>query len=347
MSVRARLIAFALGAVLCGSWYFFFLASAPVAVRPAISFEVSPGASASAVIDELEERGIVRSAAIVTFIARMSGADREFRYGTHEFFGALTPERVLEELLRTPTPTIRVTIPEGMTSYEVGKLLENAKIVQASDYREAVCDVELLGKLAIPDGSNCAEGYLFPDTYELAPGMEAPQIVRLQINRFREVAAALWTEHDSVRRDRGGGAQPPEPATMSLHETVVLASIIEKETSRADERPLVSSVFHNRLRRDMRLQADPTVIYGLKVAGKSWDGDGLHIHLREHGPYNTYTSDGLPPGPICNPGRESLEAALFPAETDYLYFVANGNGSHRFSKTLADHNRAVAQLRTR
>jgi UPF0755 protein len=353
MSVRARLIALTLGTVMCASWYFFFLASAPVAVHPPISFEIAPGATAREVIDELAARDLIRSPRIVTFLARWTGADREFRHGTHEFSGALTPERVLEELVRKPTPTIRVTIPEGMTSYEIGKLLQDADIVSAADYRKAACDVELMTALAIPDDSNCAEGYLFPDTYALAPGMQAPDIVRLQISRFREVTRELWQQrraHDAAASADGGGRSQDdygEPMTKSLHETVILASIIEKETSRSDERPLVASVFHNRLRRRMRLQADPTVIYGLAVAGRSWDGGELHRYLREHGPYNTYTSDGLPPGPICNPGREALSAALFPARTDYIYFVATGDGAHRFSETLSEHNRAVARLRSR
>jgi UPF0755 protein len=166
----------------------------------------------------------------------------------------------------------------------------------------------------------------------------------MQVMRFRQVSAELVAEHT---RRLSADEIKPQPATSSLHDVVTLASIIEKETSIDSERAMVSAVFHNRLRRGMRLQADPTVIYGLAVAGKKWTGEALHTHLREPGPYNTYTSDGLPPGPICNPGRDSLSAALFPADTDVLYFVATGNGSHSFSSTLSAHNRAVAQLRKR
>ena len=126
---------------------------------------------------------------------------------------------------------------------------------------------------------------------------------------------------------------------------VTMASVIEKETSAAAERGLVSSVFHNRLDRGMRLQADPTVIYGITVRGEEWNGEDLHKHLREPTPYNSYTNKGLPPGPICNPGRDALRAALDPDASEYLYFVASGDGAHAFSKSLQEHNRAVARLR--
>jgi UPF0755 protein len=144
------------------------------------------------------------------------------------------------------------------------------------------------------------------------------------------------------------GVLREEPAQIDILRTAVtLASVIEKETGIREERPLVASVFHNRLRRGMRLQADPTVIYGLDIAGTHWDHARLHEYLREPGPYNSYTERGLPPGPICNPGESTLRAALVPAVSDYLYFVADGDGSHQFSRTLVEHNRAVAKARQR
>jgi UPF0755 protein len=303
-----------------------------------VTLEIVPGTSARETVTKLAELGIVRSERVMHYLVRMSGLDREIRFGEHVFGGAMTPEKVLEELVRSPTPTVQITIPEGLTLYEVADLLAEEELADATAYREAACDRELLTSLAIPAESNCAEGYLFPDTYHLTPGMPADAIVRMQLEHFRSVVTELTSE----RRRAGGEDSAPN---LPLHETVVVASIIEKETSLASERGLVSSVFHNRLQRGMRLQADPTAIYGLAVNGSAWNGSGLPKLLREPGPYNTYTSDGLPPGPICNPGKESLAAALAPAETEFYYFVAKGDGSHRFSATLAQHNRAVAQLR--
>jgi UPF0755 protein len=339
--MKFRLIAaFALSTVVV-SWYFFFLANAPVQIQPPVTIEIEAGTTARETVSALARHGVVRNERVMQFLVRMSGLDREIRFGEHVFKGAMTPERVIEELIRSPRPTRPITIAEGLTLYQVADLLDEAELADAAAYRRAACDHELLGTLGVPAESNCAEGYLFPDTYNLTPGMTAEAVVRLQIQRFRQVMAELSAE---VRRAQQaeGDAQGP---ILKLHDTVVVASIIEKETALSDERPLVSSVFHNRLDRGMRLQADPTVIYGLQVTGTPWDGTQLHMRLREPSPYNTYTSDGLPPGPICNPGRESLAAALTPQATDFLYFVAKGDGSHRFSVTLAQHNQAVAKLR--
>jgi UPF0755 protein len=338
--MKFRLLALAALLITGGSWYFFFLANAPVAVHPPVTLEITPGTTGREAVAALAQRGVIRSERVMGLLVRMSGWDREIRHGEHEFSGAMTPEKVLEELVRSPTPTVRITIPEGLTLYEVAELLAENELVDAEDYIEAACDSELRGTWAIPADSNCVEGYLFPDTYNLSPGMSAEAIVALQLDHFRRVVAQL---SDDTRRAGGEKSQP----ILQMHQAVVLASIIEKETSLAAERGLVSSVFHNRLERGMRLQADPTVIYGLQVAGTPWDRTALHKRLREPGPYNTYTSDGLPPGPICSPGRESLAAALGPKETEFLYFVAKGDGSHRFSETLAAHNRAVAQWRAK
>lgn len=330
--IFAYLVALAVVLAMGFTWL-SFLMTVPVSVRPEVSVEIARGESAGEVAKRLEDRGIIRSARALLLMARMQGLDRAFRHGEHIFEGALTPEQVLREICTDPRPTVRVTIPEGLTWLEVGRLLEDQGIVAADAYYQAVCNPELLRWAGASPEANCAEGFLYPDTYNLTPDMSADEIARLQVERFRAVMTDLREE---LALDDG-----------SVHDAVVLASIIEKETSRGEERPLVSSVFHNRLRRGMRLQADPTVIYGLQAAGTPWDGTLLHKHLRKPGPYNTYTEVGLPPGPICNPGKAALRAALTPADSGYIYFVATGDGSHRFSQTLEQHNQAVAQLRRR
>jgi len=334
--MNRRIFAYLVGVAVflsVGFGWLSFLATVPVSVQPAVSVEIARGQSAGEVAQQLQEKGIIRSARALLLMARMQGLDRAFRHGEHIFEGALTPEQVLREICTDPQPTVRVTIPEGLTWLEVGRLLEDQGIVSADAYYQAVCSPELLKKAGASPKANCAEGFLYPDTYNLTPNMSAVEIAHLQLQRFRTVIKELLEELSF------------DPSAVA--DAMVLASIIEKETSRGDERPLVSSVFHNRLRRGMRLQADPTVIYGLQAAGTPWDGTLLHKQLRKPGPYNTYTEVGLPPGPICNPGKAALHAALAPADSAYIYFVATGDGTHRFSQTLEQHNQAVAQLRRR
>jgi len=349
-------IGVAVASFCCATW-FFFLINAPVALDPPVAVEVAPGETVHEIAAALEQAGVVRSARLLVLLSRIHHVDREIRHGTHEFAGAMTPVDVLRELeRRPPQATIAVTIPEGLTWREIGALLEQNGIVSAADYEQAVCKDELRERVGASPDANCIEGYLFPDTYHIVPGSKAEDIVDLQISRFQEVSeeivARIGEATDNVILAAVVPADLAEPWTADreirhavVREGVILASIIEKETSIDEERPLVSSVFHNRLRRGMRLQADPTVLYGFLANGVEWDRKHLPRYLRTPGPYNTYTTEGLPPGPICNPGRASLYAALDPTPTEYLYFVANGDGAHKFSATLAEHNRAVAQLR--
>jgi UPF0755 protein len=312
-----------------------------VTIDPEVRYEVISGSPTVQVAHGLEAAGVVRHAWALVALARLRGADREIRYGTHVFSGRMSPWAVLDELTSTAADAVRVTIPEGLTWAEAGAILEQSGIVSADDYREAVCDPKFLALVGAAPEANCAEGFLFPDTYVVSPGMSAAGVARLQHQRFEEVL-------DEVMNEALASSPWEKPLTegkISLAEVrrqvVTLASIIEKETSERDEGSLVSAVFHNRLRRGMKLQADPTVIYALRVDGRDWDGNLTRANLREPSAYNTYVNTGLPPGPICNPGQGALMNALAPADSDFLYFVAQGDGSHRFSKTLSEHNRAV------
>jgi UPF0755 protein len=308
--------------------------SAPLRIDPGVKLEVLPGQAPAEVAAALEQSGVVRSARGLLAMA-LTGKDRAIRHGLHSFEGAMSPAQVLRELARPPRPTVKLTIPEGLGWAEIAELLEKEGLANAEDYRRAVCDPAFLALAGASEAANCAEGYLFPDTYRLSPGMSAAAIARLQLARFREVIDALLAENPETAALHG------DERSGLIERTVVLASIIEKETWRNSERPIIASVFHNRLGRNMRLQADPTVIYGLRTSGVSWAGNLKREHLRRRGPYNTYTRNGLPAGPISNPGLETLRAALKPAKTDYLFFVARRDGTHAFSTTLAEHNRAV------
>ncbi|HYB98176.1 MAG TPA: endolytic transglycosylase MltG [Candidatus Limnocylindrales bacterium] len=320
---------------------------AQVTLEAPVQLDVYPGEAADLIALRLQAAGVIRDHRLLLALARWKELDREFRHGRHEFQGTLGLEDVLQELVRTPKPILRVTIPEGLTYAEIGRLLEAAGAVSAADYAAAVCAPDYVAAVGAAPGANCAEGYLFPDTYDLVPGMTAREIADLQNRRFREVMEPVLAAASAgnVARQLAQSGGEAESALKSRLLTV--ASIVEKETAAPHERPLVAAVILNRLRLGMPLQVDPTVIYGWLAAGQPWDGNLTRRHLDHPNPYNTYAQRGLPPGPICNPGLASLQAATSPAEVPYLYFVARGDGSHEFSADLDSHNVAVKKFQLR
>jgi UPF0755 protein len=301
------------------------------------AIEIRPGQSLRATARQLREAGLIASERIFLGLAYWKRADRRVKHGRHEFEGTVSLSSVLEELGRPPKPMLRVTIPEGYSLREIASTLESAGAVSAASYTAVACSEELRRLVGAPDDAPCAEGYLFPDTYDLVPGMSPGKILDLQTRRYREVVGGLLEGEASKPETAGRRA----PGVDSPAQLLTLASIVEKETGLASERPRIASVFYNRLRVGMPLQTDPTVIYGVIAAGLPWDGNLTRAHLQTSSPWNTYMRKGLPPGPICNPGLASVRAVLEPAEGRDLYFVARGDGSHEFSTTLADHNRAV------
>lgn len=284
---------------------------------------VAPGESFRSVAARLQATGVVRHAWLLRGWARWNALDRSVRSGDYRFVEPLAPVDVLA-VLRSPTAALhRITIPEGDTLQQIAALLASAGFGGADAFLCLAQDPNFLLALDMP--ATGMEGYLFPDTYALAWSMPPDAILRNLVTSFRERTAAL-----QARRSATG---------MSEHEMVTLASLIEKETGAAAERPLVSAVFHNRLDRGMPLQSDPTTVYGRDVGGAPTAAD-----LAFDSPYNTYLHLGLPPGPICSPGLAALDAALNPAPVPYLYFVSRNDGTHVFSRTLEEHNRAVAQF---
>lgn len=357
---RFALIALFLGSIAAGAAFAFYqLLTTPVTLPRPITLVVETGESTQDVARRLEQHGVVRNSGALVLLARFRKLDRGVKIGEHVFEGSMTPDDVLAELARNTTSALKVTLPEGETWREMGKILEAAGAVRADEYYAAVCDPDLLRLAGAPTEGNCAEGFLFPDTYHLSPAMTATDIARLQVEKFLSVARRVLadtprnTENSILTAkvtagNRAFGVLADEvPYTDILQAGTTLASVIEKETGVESERNLVAAVFHNRLRIGMRLQADPTVIYGLQLAAIPFERAKLHEQLRNPGPYNSYTNAGLPPGPICNPGESALRAAFAPVASRHLYFVANGDGSHQFSHTLIEHNRAVADLRRR
>ncbi len=278
---------------------------------------IPPGSGLEGITQELAGAGVIDDPLVFRLGVRALRKTRALRAGEYLFPAGVSMRDTLELMVSGKTVARRLTLPEGLTSFEVVALVQKAEGLEG--------EVQ-----AVPP-----EGTLLPETYHYARGETRAEVVARMGRALDQVLDELWPE-----RAPGLPISSPEQA-------VVLASIVEKETAVADERPLVASVFVNRLKKGMRLQSDPTVVYGL-TGGKGPLGRALtRKDLQTPSPYNTYLADGLPPGPIANPGRASIEAVLNPAKTEYLYFVADGNGGHRFAKTLAEHNRNVAQWRKR
>ena len=286
---------------------------------------IEPGTGAAAAVRKLAAHGIVADARVTLALATRTGQDRAIRAGEYRFVHPATPAEVLGRLVRGDVVLNSVTIPEGLHRYQVAARVEAAGIGTAEEFLRATASPARVADLD-PDADDL-EGYLFPDTYALGRHDGAEVLVDAMVAGFRR---ALGPEPHARAAAQG----------LTVRQVVALASLVEKETARADERPLVAGVYRERLRRGMLLQADPTVIYGL-IRDGVWDGDLKRKHLRQDHPYNTYVRPGLPPGPIASPGKAALDASFAPADTDYLYFVSKNDGSHVFARSLREHNRNV------
>ena len=298
--------------------------SPALASAPPVIFDVRPGASLGQVARDLESRGLIRSAAALKLLARYRQLDGALQVGEYELSAALAPAEILTRIVEGRVVVYEVVIPEGLTAARVALRLEAAGLSNAADFSTFAFDPASAGSLGVEGAT--LEGYLFPETYRLPRGLGVREIAEVLVGQFLEV----WREIEpQARRQK-----------LSMLEVVTLASIVEKETAMPHERPLIASVFRNRLMRGMRLETDPAVIYGIS----DFDGNLRRRDLENaENPYNTYQIPGLPPGPIANPGADALRAVVDPAESDYLFFVSRNDGTHVFSKTYAEHVRAVDQ----
>jgi len=283
---------------------------------------VPKGASAHEIANKLAAAGILRNRLLFLIAAKTMRAEKELKFGDYELHTGMAPVAIIRELTAGHVTRRRLTVPEGFTVEQIGRLLERRGLANKEAFLAQTRRVELL---SVPGLDNDAlEGFLFPDTYYVA-GEENPEnLLRMMVNRFEEV----------YRRESLGSTLSDD---YDVFDIVRIASIVEKEAFLDSEKPLIAGVIYNRLRKNMRLDCDVTIQYGLNKFGRRL----TYADLAHDSPYNSYIYKGLPPGPICNPGRASLHAALHPAETDYLYFVSKNNGTHHFSKTLSEHNRAV------
>lgn len=325
--VLAGLILLAAGlvAVVAGR----FLYTAPETPGREVIVVVEPGVTLQRVAWMLKKEGLVTNPEYFILLAEYKSASGSIRAGEFAMNTSWRPDRVLEELMHGRPVDHKMLLPEGLAWWDTAKVVEKFGLLDQDSFAAAINDSELLAKYNIPFGS--AEGFLFPDTYHFIKDVQANSfhVVKRLIENFWSKTHNIW------------GTDQPDPERIRY--VVILASLVEKETSVPDERRRVAGVFANRLRLGMLLQCDPTIIYGL---GPSFSGPIRKSQLRDQDNlYNTYVYGGLPPGPICSPGLASLEAAANPEIHDYLYFVATGDGRHKFSRTLSEHNAAVYQYR--
>lgn len=309
----------------------YFAPGAPVIPGRQVIFRVSPGETLRIVARNLAAEGLLSRPRQFESAARDAGKAQSIRAGEYLLVSGWSPERILEELTTSPGILLRVAVREGLSWWDTAQVVAESGAATAGDFRAAVFDPALLKRFDIP--SDSPEGYLFPETY---------QVTRVAADNARVLAEAMFKEFwKSARKVWPEGL----PEAKKLQETVTLASLVEKESGDLSERERIAGVFVNRLRKGMRLQSDPTTIYGL---GEGFDGNLTRADLdNATNPYNTYRLNGLPPGPICSPGLVSLQAAAHPEQHEYLYFVAKGDGSHYFSRTLDEHNAAVVKYQLR
>ncbi|MBC8418386.1 MAG: endolytic transglycosylase MltG [Proteobacteria bacterium] len=284
-------------------------------------FFVREGATLREVVGDLEKKGIITNKTPLLLWSRLTGYGSKIKAGEYRLNSGMAPLKVLNILSRGIIITHPITIPEGFTIRQIAEGFAEKGLADRAEFLALADNPEIVKGYAIPGPS--LEGYLYPDTYRFGRGQPTRLIVDVMVNRFFDIIAPL--------------RQRIEASGMTLRQVITMASLIEKETGLSEERPVIASVFLNRLRKGMRLDSDPTVIYGLR----DFDGNLTSKDLDTPTPYNTYVIKGLPLGPIANPGKEAIKAVLYPANTDYLYFVSKNDGSHHFSRTLAEHNRAV------
>ena len=323
---RFFLLLFFLVFAAAGGWLYLY-AVTPVApgVADSQTVLIPSGVTLPGIQRILVAAGLARDDFRFRLLARLLRIERRLQAGEYRLSGALSPAQILFELESGRIVLRPVTVPEGANLKEVAAILAEGEWLSREEFFRLAADPVFIHKELRIDAPSL-EGYLFPDTYYLSRGQKGVEIVAMMTARLRAMLDELGVDWEG-----------PQAHGLTLHELLTLASIVEKETAVPAERSMIARVFLNRLAKGMRLQTDPTVIYGLK----DFDGNLTRKHLRTESPYNTYLVKGLPPGPIGNPGRASIEAVLSPAEGGYLYFVSRNDGTHQFSMTLAEHNRAV------
>lgn len=311
------------GGLAAGALFYYARSPLPIGAAP-VQFSLKSGSSLKSAARQMADAGVLHRPAAFVLLGRILGRADRIKAGSYEFKPGLTPYSLLQKIARGDVTLMAITFTEGATFRQMRKLLDEHPKVRHET--TALQDAQILERLSISETS--PEGWFFPDTYYFTEGAIDLAVLRRAHRLMQHHLASQW-------EGRASGLPLATP-----YEALILASIVEKETGRGEDRPLVATVFVNRLRKGMLLQADPTVIYGL---GETFDGNLRKRDLVADTPYNTYTRGGLPPTPIAMPGLASLAATLNPAGSDVLYFVSRGDGSSHFSRTLTEHERAVTK----
>ena len=289
---------------------------------------INSGQAFKSFSEGLHKNGVIKNLYKFNFFARIKGYDKKVKAGEYLLSASMTPYKILQILTDGKVCLHKITIPEGYNIRQIASVIAMAGLCAETKFTDYATDSSFVHNKGID--AETFEGYLFPDTYFFSKNVSPEKIISAMVKRFRSVFTPFFQEQT-------------KKLGLSIHQTVTLASIIEKETGDPEERSIISSVFHNRLKKKMRLESDPTVIYGIK----DFDGNIKKRHLETSTPYNTYKIKGLPPGPIANPGIKAIEAALFPADTDFLYFVSKKDNTHEFSSNIRKHNKAVRKYQLR
>ncbi len=288
----------------------------------AVKFIVEPGQNLSEISDNLLDKKLIKSSLFFKILASYKESEKSLKAGEYVLSASNTPLEILSVITRGSVKLHKLTLPEGLTIKETAMRVKDAGFGTMADFIQLARSRKFAESVGINQAT--LEGYLYPETYFFPKTASQKEIIKTMVKTFNKAYTPEFRKRTEV-------------LGFSIHQIVTLASIIEKETGAAKERPLISSVFHNRLKKGMRLESDPTVIYGIK----NFNGNITRKDLRRWTPYNTYKIKGLPPGPIANPGGKSIEAALYPADTDFIFFVSKNDTTHKFSRTIREHNRAV------
>lgn len=326
------LLLFAL--VVAAVWFHVELTTRRELREPATFVTVEPGMGTREIVARLASSGVVPDQTALLLWLTVTGQGKSLKAGDYEFKSPISPLEAIDKIRRGEVATRRVTIPEGMNRFAIAQTLAEKTGLGSRERFLALTGQPGLVRDLDPDASTL-EGYLFPDTYEYTVKTTPEELVGQMVARFREV----YFSHPEI-------SQRAAERNLTLHQVMTLASMVEEEAKVDDERPVIASVFYNRIAKNMKLASDPTFVYAALMAN-DYDGDVNNPkHRARMSPYNTYMFEGLPPGPIASPGVKSIEAALTPADTPYLYFVVNGReGRHKFSRTVEEHEAAVQEYR--
>lgn len=318
-------ISIAIAAVIV--FFGYQLLKAPVNTdKTEVVFDVSPGTSLTQIANDLQTRGLIRHSKAFQVYAKSKGLAAKFKVGEYSLNSAMTPDQIMNVLVSGKSIARSVTIAEGLNIFDIADIFEKNGIGTRDEFMKLVNDRVFI-KSVLNEELKSLEGYLFPETYKVTKFEGTRSVVTQMVNRFLSV----WKEFEPIAKQKG----------WTRNQVVTFASIVEKETGASFERPIVSSVFHNRIQKKMRLQTDPTILYGMALKQGKMPTNITKNDLITPAPYNSYTNAGLPPTPISNPGKEALRATLQPAQTKFLFFVSQNNGTHVFSETVEQHNKAV------